>query len=128
MKHSEAFEKLVASIKPHIKEVSIDTLLIKRQTNQPLNLLDVREDHEWDSGYIEEAVHLGRGILERDIEKYFPDKTIPLILYCGGGYRSALACYSLQQMGYSNVQSLSGGFRAWCQKQLPIHKSPFSRA
>ncbi len=120
MKHSEAFEKLVSSIKSNISEISIEKLISKRNAQEPFNLIDVREDHEWDTGYIEGAFHLGRGILERDIEKHFPDPNTCLVLYCGGGYRSALSCDSLQRMGYKNVHSLNGGFRAWSEKALPI--------
>jgi rhodanese-related sulfurtransferase len=122
MKHSEAFERLVAKIKPNISEMSIEQLISKREAEQPFNLIDVREDHEWEAGYIEGALHIGRGILERDIEKHFPDLKTCLILYCGGGYRSALSCDSLQQMGYQNVHSLKGGFRSWSEKALPICK------
>jgi len=123
MKHSAAFEKLVSEIKPHITEISIDELIDKRAAKEPINLVDVREDHEWAAGYIEGAFHLGRGIIERDIEKHFPDRSTPLVLYCGGGYRSALATYSLKEMGYKNVLSLKGGFRGWQENDLPIcHK------
>jgi len=120
MKHSPAFEKLVADIRPHISEISIETLLVKLGNKEPLKLVDVREDHEVNSGRIPGATHLGRGILERDIEKHFPDHDSYLVLYCGGGYRSALACDSLQRMGYKNIHSLAGGFRAWVEKELPL--------
>ncbi len=76
-------------------------------------LIDVREDHEWQAGHLPQAVHLGRGIIERDVETTFPDPHTELVLYCGGGYRSALAAQSLQKMGYDNVWSLAGGFRGW---------------
>ncbi len=120
MKHSEAFEKLVSTIRKDISEISIDTFIKKQQNAEAIKLIDVREDHEWSQGHIENAFHLGRGIIERDIEKYFPERNICLVLYCGGGYRSALAVDSLNKMGYTNVHSLVGGFRSWCEKGLPI--------
>ncbi len=120
MKHSQGFEKLISSIKPNISEISIENVLGKRQNSEPFILIDVREDHEWDTSHIEGAIHIGKGIIERDIEKHFPDPSTCLILYCGGGYRSALSCESLQRMGYTNVHSLEGGFRSWCDKTLPI--------
>lgn len=120
--HSEAFEKLVAAIKENISEIDIECFLSKKKANEPLELIDVREDHEYEEGSIEGAFHLGRGILERDIEKFFPDRQTPLILYCGGGYRSALACDSLQRMGYKNVRSLAGGFRTWYEKGMPVYR------
>lgn len=120
MKHSQAFEKLVAEIKPSIKEISIEDFLQKQKRGDKFVLLDVREDHEWQAGHLPGAVHLGRGILERDIEKLYPDYASELVLYCGGGYRSALAADSLQRMGYQNILSMAGGFRGWKEKGLPI--------
>ena len=120
MKHSPAFEKIVSEAKKNIREISIDQLLEKRAANESFTLIDVREDHEWAAGYIEKALHLGRGIIERDIENHFPDNTACLVLYCGGGYRSALAADNLQAMGYNNIYSLQGGFKAWTEKKLPI--------
>jgi len=120
MKHSQAFERLVAEIKPKIKEISIEDLLEKQQRGDSFVLLDVREDHEWGAGRIPGAVHLGRGILERDIEKDFPQYEGEIVLYCGGGYRSALAADSLQRMGYRRVLSMAGGFRGWKEKGLPV--------
>lgn len=123
MKHSAGFEKLVSETRKKISEISIDEFRNKQNHNQPFNLIDVREDHEWSDGYIDGAIHMGRGIIERDIEKEFPDSNACLVLYCGGGYRSALAADNLQKMGYTNVHSLAGGFRAWCEKELPVCNS-----
>jgi rhodanese-related sulfurtransferase len=120
MKHSQAFERLVAEVKPKIKEISIEEVLEKQKRSHSFVLLDVREDHEWESGRVPGAVHLGRGILERDIEKHFPDYDSEIVLYCGGGYRSALAADSLQRMGYRHIFSMAGGFRGWKAKGLPI--------
>lgn len=116
MQHNPAFLALVESILPKITEVSIE----EYQKETRWQLIDVREDHEWLKGHIPKANHLGRGIIERDIETLFPDKTTPVLLYCGGGYRSALAAMNLQLMGYSSVGSLTGGYKAWFQRQLPL--------
>lgn len=119
MKHSEAFEKLVAEIKPFIAEISIDKVIDWRRTAKPFTLIDVREDNEWDTEHIDGALHLSKGIIERDIEKHFPDRNSCLVLYCGGGYRSALAAYNLNKMGYKNILSMEGGFRGWKEKECP---------
>jgi len=119
MKHSEAFEKLVAEIRPLIDEISIDTVLDWQRTAKSFTLVDVREDHEWSAEHIDNAFHLSKGIIERDIEKHFPDRNTCLVLYCGGGYRSALATYNLTRMGYKNIHSMQGGFRDWKGKDLP---------
>jgi rhodanese-related sulfurtransferase len=116
VQHNPAFLALVESILPKITEVSIE----EYQKETRWQLIDVREDHEWLKGHIPKANHLGRGIIERDIETLFPDKTTPVLLYCGGGYRSALAAMNLQLMGYSSVGSLTGGYKAWFQRQLPL--------
>lgn len=120
MKHSQAFERLVAEIRPKIREISIEDLLEKQKQGDSFVLLDVREDHEWEAGRLPGSVHLGRGILERDIEKHFPDYNCQIVLYCGGGYRSALAADSLQRMGYRQILSMAGGFRGWKEKGLPV--------
>jgi rhodanese-related sulfurtransferase len=120
MKHSQAFEKLVAEIRPKIKEITAEEVLQKQKRGESFALIDVREDHEWQGGGVPGAFHLGRGILERDIEKHFPDYDSELVLYCGGGYRSALAADSLQKMGYRRVFSMAGGFRGWKEKGLPL--------
>lgn len=120
VKHSPAFEHLVATVKPSIREISIDQVVEKLKQGNALAVIDVREDHEWDAGRVPGAIHLGKGIIERDIEKHFPDPNAPIVLYCGGGYRSALAAESLQRMGYKNVLSMQNGFRGWKEQGLPV--------
>lgn len=118
MKHSSEFEKLVEDAKLRVKEVSVaDT---RGRIDAGAILIDVREDREWQSGHAANAVHLGRGIIERDIVQTFPDKSTELILYCGGGYRSALAADNLQKMGYTNVYSMAGGWKAWNDAGSPV--------
>lgn len=121
--HSPRFLRLVEQIRPQVAEVAIpdfEAELSRRRSAaaageplEPLFFLDVREDHEWEQGHLPEAQHLGKGILERDIEQRIPDPDANIVLYCGGGFRSALAAYSLGQMGYRRVRSLAGGFRGW---------------
>src|ERR1043165_7679376 len=113
MKHSEGFLKVVDDAKSRVREVSASDTQERMRANPDAKLIDVREDKEWDAAHAAGAVHLGKGIIERDIETVVPDKNTELILYCGGGYRSALAADSLQRMGYTNVFSLAGGWRAW---------------
>jgi rhodanese-related sulfurtransferase len=111
MKHSNEFEGLVNDAKSRIREVSVDETRARQK--QGAKLIDVREDNEWSNGHARDAMHLGRGIIERDIVQTFPDKSTELILYCGGGFRSALSADNLQEMGYSNVFSMAGGWKAW---------------
>ncbi len=113
MKHSEGFLKLVNDAKHRIREVTVPETQQRIEKNPAAKLIDVREDTEWQAGHAAGAVHLGKGIIERDIEEKVPDKTTEIILYCGGGYRSALAADVLQRMGYVNVFSMAGGWRAW---------------
>jgi len=113
MKHSEGFLNLVNEAKRRIREVSVAETKVRIAQNPAARLIDVREDTEWQAAHAAGAVHLGKGIIERDIEEKVPDKATELILYCGGGYRSALAADILQQMGYSNVFSMAGGWKAW---------------
>ncbi len=113
MKHSEGFLKLVDDAKRRIREVTVPETQKRTAENPAAKLIDVREDTEWQAGHAAGAVHLGKGIIERDIEEKVPDKTTEIILYCGGGYRSALAADVLQRMGYVNVFSMAGGWRAW---------------
>jgi rhodanese-related sulfurtransferase len=113
MKHSEGFLNLVNDAKSRIREVSVADTQQRMRANNNVRLIDVREDNEWDAGHAAAAIHLGKGIIERDIETTVPDKSAELILYCGGGYRSALAADALQQMGYTNVFSMAGGWKAW---------------
>lgn len=118
MEHSKEFEKLVEDIKPNIREITVAETLELIETGA--TLIDVREDNEWDAAHAAGAVHLGRGVIERDIVWQYPDKTGELILYCGGGYRSALAADNLQKMGYTNVFSMIGGWTAWTEADAPI--------
>lgn len=120
MKHSEGFLKLVNDAKTRIREVSIEETRSRIASNQNARLIDVREDNEWDAGHAAGAEHLGKGVIERDIESQVPDKSTELILYCGGGYRSALAADVLQQMGYTNVYSMAGGWKAWKESDAPV--------
>lgn len=119
MKHSPGFLKLVDDAKSRVSEISIDETRKKLETGKA-KVIDVREESEWAAGHIRGAEHLGRGILERDIEARVPDKNAELILYCGGGFRSALSADNLQRMGYSNVVSMAGGWREWKAKGFPI--------
>lgn len=120
MKHSEGFLKLVNASKERVKQ--IDIAGYREMMSEPHLLIDVREDNEWAAGHAKGAQHLGKGIIERDIEARVPDHDATLVLYCGGGYRSALAADALQQMGYKNVISLDGGWRAWNEAGLPTEK------
>lgn len=113
MDHSPRFLRLVEEVRPRIQEITIEDYLDQVAAGRRPLLLDVREDHEWAAGHIPTARHLGKGILERDIEKLVPDLDADLVLYCGGGFRSALATDALLRMGYRRVTSLAGGFRAW---------------
>ena len=113
VKHSEGFLKLVEDAKTRVREVSVEEAREHLEANPAARLVDVREDREWQQGHAAGAEHLGRGIIERDVEEKFPDHETELILYCGGGYRSALAADNLQRMGYANVYSMAGGWKAW---------------
>ncbi len=123
MKHSEGFLKLVNDAKSRIRETSVEETKNRMASNNNVRLIDVREDNEWDAAHAAGSEHLGKGIIERDIEEKVPDKSTELILYCGGGYRSALAADVLQQMGYTNVFSMAGGWKAWKESGAPIEES-----
>ena len=112
-KHAPRFLQLVNDAKSRIKELKVADVKEKLDQGQKFTLIDVREDHEWAAGHLPQALHLGKGILERDAEAKLPDPQAEIILYCGGGFRSALAADALQEMGYSNVWSMGGGFRGW---------------
>jgi rhodanese-related sulfurtransferase len=120
VKHSEGFLKIVDEAKSRIKEVTVDETRGRLKSNPDAKLVDVREDNEWNAARATGAIHLGKGIIERDIEATVPDKSTELILYCGGGYRSALAADVLQNMGYTNVWSMAGGWKAWKESGAPI--------
>ena len=124
MKHSEGFLKLVNDAKSRIREVTVDETRQRLTANTDARLIDVREDNEWDSGRAAGSIHLAKGIIERDIETTVPDKSAELILYCGGGFRSALAADNLQKMGYTNVISMDGGIRDWREKGYPLEAGP----
>ena len=113
MKHSEGFLTLVNDAKSRIREVTVAETQKRIEQDPDVKLIDVREDHEWEAAHAAGAMHLGKGIIERDIETTVPDKNTEMILYCGGGYRSALVTDVLQRMGYTNVFSMAGGWKAW---------------
>lgn len=118
MKHTEGFLKIVDDAKTRIREVDVEQTLERLKAGA--RLIDVREDNEWERGHARGAEHMGRGVIERDIETAIPDHTTELILYCGGGYRSALAADNLQRMGYTNVFSMTGGWKAWKEAGAPV--------
>jgi len=113
MKHSPAFLKLVDDAKTRVRQTTPEEVKARLDRGDKFVLTDIREDREWDEGHIAGAIHLGKGIIERDIESSVPDKSTEIILYCGGGFRSALAAENLQKMGYRNVISMDGGWRRW---------------
>lgn len=120
MDHAPGFLKLVNEAKSRVREVSVEQARQRLAANPAAILLDVREDGEWVAGHAAEARHLGKGILERDLERLIPDSGAELILYCGGGFRSALSCDAAQQMGYKNVWSLAGGYKAMVAAGWPM--------
>src|SRR5271156_1279319 len=120
MDHSPGFLKLADDARTRVKEISIKQAQARLKKNPMAVLIDVREDSEWNAGHAVEAKHLGRGILERDLEKMFPDANSEIIMYCGGGFRSALTCDVAQKMGYKNVFSLAGGYRAMVRASWPM--------
>ena len=122
-KHSPRFLQIVNESKKNIRECSIDDVQKKLDRGDKFRLVDVREESEWAAGHLPEAEHLGKGIIERDIEAKIPDPKSEIVLYCGGGFRSALAAENLQKMGYTNVWSMDGGFRGWKDKGLQVEKS-----
>ena len=122
MKHNPGFLKLVEEAKKGIQECSIAEVKAKLDRGERFHFIDVREDNEFATDHARGAVHLGRGILERDIETVIPDKHAEIVLYCGGGFRSALAADNLGKMGYTNVSSMDGGIRAWREAGYPIEK------
>lgn len=122
MQHSPQFLKLVDDAKKRVKETNVPDVKRRMDAGEKMILVDVREDHEWAKGRLPGAVHMGRGIIERDIEQSIPDTKAKLVLYCGGGFRSALVADNLQKMGYTNVESMDGGWRGWTQAGLPVAK------
>lgn len=122
MKHNPGFESLCELARLHVAEITIlDVKNLMDQNKLPL-FIDVREDLEWQNDHLPYAQHIGRGVIERDIETIVPDKNSTMILYCGGGYRSVLAAESLQKMGYKNILSMTGGYRGWKESGYPLVK------
>jgi rhodanese-related sulfurtransferase len=123
MDHSPGFLKLVADAQTRVHEISIEQARARLAQNPKAVLMDVREDSEWNTGHATEAKHLGKGIVERDLEKMFPDPDTEIIMYCGGGFRSVLTCDVAQKMGYRNVHSLAGGYKAMAKANWPMTRS-----
>jgi rhodanese-related sulfurtransferase len=121
LKHSPEFLKIVDDAKSRVREVNVEETRKRLETGKA-RLIDVREESEWEAGHALGAQHIGKGVIERDIEQKVPDKNSELILYCGGGFRSALSADNVQKMGYTNVASMSGGWRAWQAAGAPVAK------
>lgn len=119
MQHTPGFLKMVKDAKSRVREADFREVKKRLDNREKLVLVDVREDNEWARGHLPGALHLGKGVIERDIERAIPDKDAVLVLYCGGGYRSALAGDNLMKMGYTNVISMDGGWRAWVEAGYP---------
>jgi rhodanese-related sulfurtransferase len=122
MAHAPKFLALVNEAKKHVKETNVADVKCRLDAGEEFILVDVREESEWAAGHLPGALHLGKGIIERDIEQRVPDTSAKLILYCGGGYRSALTAENLQKMGYTNVESMDGGWKGWLAAGLPTQK------
>ncbi len=120
--HNPGFVALVNEARARVREITVDEYRSRLDRGEACVLVDIREDSEWAAGHLPNAVHLGKGVIERDVETKFPDKASPLVLQCGGGFRSILAADTLQRMGYSNVVSLGGGYREWETCGLPIEQ------
>jgi rhodanese-related sulfurtransferase len=120
MQHAPRFLKIVDDAKSRIKETSVDEVKKKLDRGEKFTLVDVREESEFAQDHLPGAIHLGKGVIERDVEARIPDLDTPVVLYCGGGFRSALAADTLQKMGYINVLSMDGGVRGWREKQFPM--------
>ena len=122
MKHSPGFLKLVDDAKSRVPQTDVHDVKRRIDTGEKFILIDTREESEWARGHLPGAIHLCKGIIERDIETAVPDKSALIILYCGGGFRSALSADNLQKMGYTNVISMDGGWRGWCEAGYPTEK------
>lgn len=120
MTHAPGFLKLVNDAKTRIHEISVEEAKRKVGAGGSTVLLDVREDHEWNTGHAVEAIHLGKGIFERDLERTVPDPAVEILMYCGGGFRSALTCDAAQRMGYAKVYSIAGGYKAMVAAGWPM--------
>ena len=122
MAHATKFLAIVNDAKKRVKETNVADVKRRMDTGEKFVLVDVREESEWATGHLPGAIHMGRGIIERDIEAKMPDTGTKMILYCGGGFRSALSADNLQKMGYSNVESMDGGWKGWIGAGLPTQK------
>ena len=122
MAHGEKFLALVSEAKKRIRETNVADVKRRMDAGEKFVLVDVREESEWAQGHLPGAIHLGKGIIERDIEQRVPDTGAKVVLYCGGGFRSALAADNMQKMGYKNVESMDGGWRGWTGAGLPTQK------
>jgi len=122
MAHTPQFLKLVNEAKKQVKETNVADVKRRMDSGEKFLLVDVREDNEWEKGHVPGAVHMGRGVIERDIETQVPETSMKMILYCGGGFRSALVADNLQKMGYTNVESMDGGWKGWVAAGLPTKK------
>jgi len=122
MQHAQGFLNLVNDAKSRVKQIDYREIKKRLDAGEKFILVDTREDLEWAKGHVPGAIHLGKGIIERDIEKTIPDHNAPVVLYCGGGFRSALAADNLQKMGYTNVISMDGGWRGWTESGYPVTK------
>lgn len=120
--HAPGFLKLVTDAKSRVKECTVEAVRARQGAGDKFVLVDVREDSEYAAGHLPGAVHIGKGVIERDIEAKVPDPATPVVLYCGGGFRSALAADALQKMGYTNVISMDGGWSGWVKAGLPTEK------
>jgi rhodanese-related sulfurtransferase len=120
MQHSTGFLTLVHDAKSRVRETTPEVVRRRQETGEPFHLVDVREDTEWDRGRALGSIHLGKGIIERDIERAIPDRDAEIVLYCGGGFRSALAADTLAKMGYTNVASMDGGWKRWRELGYPV--------
>jgi len=120
--HSPRFLQIVQDAKQRVREVTVDDVKVKLDRGEKFQLVDVREESEFAKDHLPGAIYLGKGVIERDVETRVPDLNTPLVLYCGGGFRSALAADNLQKMGYTNVLSMDGGIRDWRNKGLPLTK------
>ena len=118
--HAPRFLQIVNDARQRIKETTVDDIKARTDKGEPFVLVDVREESEFAAGHLPGALHLGKGVIERDVEAKVPDLATPLVLYCGGGFRSALAADNLQKMGYTNVISMDGGFRVWRERGYPL--------
>ncbi len=122
MHHNPRFLEIVVDAKARVQENDVQAVKSMLDGDRRFYLVDVREDNEWDAGHLPQAIHLGKGIIERDIETAIPDQDAEIVLYCGGGYRSAMAADHIQQMGYTNVWSMDGGIREWAAAGYPIQQ------